>query len=111
VPPYRSAHVKVVAHRLLGVPLRSSAMRALGAHGNVFAAESFMDEIAHGRGLDPLAIRLGLLDDPRAQAVPRVLADMGQVVNADGAISQLEGLPHLAFQRSARGGRAPDARR
>ena len=75
VPPYRSAHVKVVAHRLLGVPLRSSAMRALGAHGNVFAAESFMDEMAHARGLDPLAFRLGLLDDPRAQAVLRVLAD------------------------------------
>ncbi len=146
VPPYRSAHVKVVAHRLLEVPLRSSAMRALGAHGNVFAAESFLDEVAHARGLDPLAFRLGLLDDPRAQAVLRVLADqihwtarrdelalqegwglglafarykskgaycavaaevqvtdrvqvrhltvvadIGQVVHADGAISQLEG--------------------
>jgi CO/xanthine dehydrogenase Mo-binding subunit len=75
VPPYRSVHVKVVAHRLMGLPLRSSAMRALGAHGNVFAAESFMDEIAHARGLDPLAFRLGLLDDPRAQAVLSRLAE------------------------------------
>ena len=146
VPPYVSQHVKVNAHRLLGLPYRTSALRSLGAHANVFACESFMDEIAHDQGLDPVAFRLRHLEDPRAIAVIKtlakqvnwlarrqsmaekegwglgmgyarykskgaycavvaevevthqvnvrnlwVVADIGEIIHADGAISQLEG--------------------
>jgi CO/xanthine dehydrogenase Mo-binding subunit len=69
VPAYRLPHLKVINHRLTVAPLRTSAMRALGAYANVFAVESFMDELAHQSGEDALAFRQRHLDDPRALAV------------------------------------------
>jgi CO/xanthine dehydrogenase Mo-binding subunit len=116
-------------------------MRALGAFFNVFAMESFMDELAADAGLDPVEFRLAHLTDPRARAVVdlaagasgwgeplpdsvgrgfgfarykdkgaycavvaevalassvqvrrlTVVADIGLVVNPDGARNQLEG--------------------
>jgi CO/xanthine dehydrogenase Mo-binding subunit len=47
--------------------LRVSALRALGAYMNVFAIESFMDELAHAAGLDPVEFRLRHLADARAR--------------------------------------------
>ncbi len=69
VPLYAFARQEVVVNRLLDMPIRTSAIRALGAHGNVWAIESFMDELAHASGQDPLAFRLAHLTDPRARAV------------------------------------------
>jgi len=39
-------------------PVRTSALRSLGAYANVFAIESFMDELAAAAGIDPVAFRL-----------------------------------------------------
>jgi CO/xanthine dehydrogenase Mo-binding subunit len=50
-------------------PLRTSSLRSLGAYTNVFAIESFMDELAHAAGADPVAFRLRHLVDERARAV------------------------------------------
>ncbi|WP_431214020.1 molybdopterin cofactor-binding domain-containing protein [Puia sp. P3] len=50
-------------------PLRSSSLRSLGAYANLFAIESFMDELASSAGKDPFEFRLAHLDDPRARAV------------------------------------------
>lgn len=80
VPPYAIPRVEVLNHRVLSMPLRVSAMRALGAHVNVLAAESMMDEIARYLGRDPLEYRLAHLQDERAKAVLREatrLADWG----------------------------------
>ena len=132
---------RVVGHRKTDPPLRTSAMRALGAHLNVFAIESFMDELAGSAEVDPVAFRLDHLTDPRARHVVAeaarlsgwdeylpddtgrglayarykdrgahcavvadvevtsevvvkrllVVADVGRVVNPDGARNQLEG--------------------
>ncbi len=49
--------------------MRVSALRTLGAYANVFAIESFMDELAAAAGVDPVAFRLAHLKDPRARAV------------------------------------------
>jgi CO/xanthine dehydrogenase Mo-binding subunit len=73
-PGYGFPALEVRNHRVLAMPLRSSALRALGAFANVFAIESMVDEIAHGRGEDPVAWRLRHLDDPRARAVIEAVA-------------------------------------
>ncbi len=50
-------------------PLRTSALRSLGAFFNTFAIESFMDELAEAAGADPVEFRLAHLRDERARAV------------------------------------------
>lgn len=80
---YDLPNQKVVAHRVEELPLRVSTLRALGAYANVFAAESFMDELAQAAGEDPVAFRLKHLSDPRARAVIERAADAsGWVPNA-----------------------------
>ena len=69
IAPYDFPAREVVCHRVLAMPLRTSALRSLGAFTNVFAIESFIDEIAAGAGEDPVAFRLRHLADPRARAV------------------------------------------
>ena len=56
------------------VPLRTSSLRGLGAWANVFAIESFIDELAEIAGVDPVSYRLSLLSDPRARRVVETAA-------------------------------------
>jgi nicotinate dehydrogenase subunit B len=56
------------------MPIRVSALRTLGAYSNVFALESFMDELAAAAGADPIAFRLAHLKDPRGRAVIEAVA-------------------------------------
>ncbi len=65
-PLYAFPNAHVVYHFLPDMPLRVSAMRALGAYLNVFAIESFMDELAPAAGADPVAFRLRHMKDERA---------------------------------------------
>jgi CO/xanthine dehydrogenase Mo-binding subunit len=74
VPPYDFPSWTITSHRLLTMPIRTSALRTLGAQGNVFAIECFLDEIAAERGEDPVAIRLRHLRDERASDVIRQAA-------------------------------------
>jgi nicotinate dehydrogenase subunit B len=69
VPLYDFPKQRVVNHLITAMPLRVSALRTLGAYGNVFALESFMDELAAASGRDPVAFRLAHLKDPRARTV------------------------------------------
>jgi nicotinate dehydrogenase subunit B len=74
VPGYDFPAYQVVNHRLREMPLRTSALRSLGAFLNVFAAESFMDELAAAAGRDPVEYRLARLTDPRGRAVVEAAA-------------------------------------
>src|SRR5258707_7913212 len=74
-PPYELPRKDVRYHLLLETPVRNGSFRTLGAHGNIFAIESFMDELADVAGIDPLSFRLLHLRDPRAQAVLQAAAD------------------------------------
>lgn len=76
VPIYDFAQSRSISHRVLSMPLRTSSLRSLGGHCNVFAAESFMDELALAAGVDPLAFRLRHLRNERARDVLQAAADM-----------------------------------
>ena len=78
VPLYQFPQQKVTNHLLQSQPIRTSALRTLGAYANVFAAESFMDELADLAGSDPIAFRLKHLTDARAKAVLERAATMAK---------------------------------
>jgi CO/xanthine dehydrogenase Mo-binding subunit len=60
---------RVMLHYITEMPLRVSSTRGLGAYANVFAIESFIDELAKAAGADPVEYRLRFLKNPRARDV------------------------------------------
>ncbi len=75
VPLYVFSNQRVTNHLVKAMPLRVSALRSLGAYANIFALESFMDELALAVNADPVEFRLRYLEDPRARAVIEAAAD------------------------------------
>lgn len=71
---YTLPHERVDHRFVASTPVRTSALRSLGSHLNLFAIESFVDELADAAGADPLDFRLRHLDDPRARTVLQALA-------------------------------------
>src|SRR5256712_12918657 len=69
IPLYDVPNVKVVKHYIPEAPLRTSALRTLGAHASLFALESFVDELAAAAGADPVDFRLRHPKNPRARGV------------------------------------------
>ena len=67
-------HVEFVREEPPGVP--TGFWRGVGPAHNVFVIESFVDELAHKAGKDPLAFRLSMLDKtPRLQAALKLAAE------------------------------------
>jgi CO/xanthine dehydrogenase Mo-binding subunit len=75
-PPYAASNVHVLVHWLKETPLRLSNLRAPGKIANVFAVESFTDELAAAAGVDPVAFRMRGLTDPRAIDVLKRATEM-----------------------------------
>jgi nicotinate dehydrogenase subunit B len=75
IPLYTFPNARVVHHFIPQMPLRVSALRSLGAYANVFALESFMDELALAAKLDPVEFRLRHMRDERASMVIRRAAE------------------------------------
>ncbi len=73
---YGFADTRVSVHWRATSVLRPSALRGLGADANCFANESFMDELCHAAGADPVAFRLAQLHDPRARDVVAAVAKL-----------------------------------
>jgi CO/xanthine dehydrogenase Mo-binding subunit len=84
LPLYDIPNAHIVNHFLPVTPLRTSAMRSLGAHLNVTAIESTMDQLAALAHADPVRFRRDhLKSSPRAQAVvDRAAAMFGWRPNA-----------------------------
>jgi CO/xanthine dehydrogenase Mo-binding subunit len=74
-PLYAFPRERIVKHFLENAPFRTSALRGLGAYANVFALESFVDELAVAAEIDPVEFRLRHLDDSRARDVIRAAAE------------------------------------
>ena len=88
-PGYAFDSVDVACHRVRDVPLRASALRALGAHANVFAIESFMDELALAANVSPRDYRLANIDDLRMAAVLRAAWQASDENGAEAACADL----------------------
>ncbi|MCP5201397.1 MAG: xanthine dehydrogenase family protein molybdopterin-binding subunit [Gammaproteobacteria bacterium] len=72
---YAIPHVRVESHQpTLDIPVLW--WRSVGHTHTAFAVETFLDELAHAAGRDPLALRRELLtDDPRRRAVLDLAAE------------------------------------
>ncbi|MDE0191237.1 MAG: molybdopterin-dependent oxidoreductase, partial [Gammaproteobacteria bacterium] len=76
-PIYSFPDQEVTKHFVPDAPVRTSALRGLGAQCNVFAIESFMDELAQAAGVDPADFRRRhLQSDPRALTVLEAVLDL-----------------------------------
>jgi len=85
-PPYAVPHVDVLVHWLKDSPLRPSNIRAPGKIANIFAVESFTDELAAKANADPVEFRLRGLTDPRGiEVVKRAAALIGWQRRTGGA--------------------------
>lgn len=83
IPLYRIPHVVVEKRIVHELPYRTSSMRALGAHLNVYALETLMDRLAQDANEDPFDYRLRHLDDARACAVLQEVRQMAQAQHLD----------------------------
>ncbi len=105
-PPYAIANMRAEIKWLEATPLRPSNLRAPGKIGNVFAVESFFDELAAAAGVDPLAYRLRQLRDPRGQEVlQRVGAMMAWTprvapVNRGGQVLEGRGIAYVHYKQA-----------
>jgi nicotinate dehydrogenase subunit B len=75
IPTYALPNTNIVYHYIPEMPLRVSALRSLGGYMNVFAVESFMDELALAAKTDPVAFRLKHLQDQRSRDVVQLAAE------------------------------------
>jgi CO/xanthine dehydrogenase Mo-binding subunit len=98
-PPYDVPERRVVKHLVTAPALRTSSTRSLGAFSNVFAIESFMDELARAAGADPLAFRLAHLSDPRARDVLQAAANLaGWPARGAGGQGRGTGLAYSRYE-------------
>jgi CO/xanthine dehydrogenase Mo-binding subunit len=75
VPIYDVPAHRVLHHLVLRPPVRTSALRGLGALPNVFAIESMIDDLAARAGQDPLAYRLSIMSEKRARRITELVAE------------------------------------
>jgi nicotinate dehydrogenase subunit B len=101
VPGYDFPAYRVVNNRLAVMPLRTSALRSLGAFVNVFAIESFMDELAAAADRDPIEYRLAQLSDPRGRAVVEAAARRANWGSATFAESCGRGFGYARYKNTS----------
>ncbi|WP_158814552.1 molybdopterin cofactor-binding domain-containing protein, partial [Methylocapsa sp. S129] len=73
-PAYSYENLRVTVHDMAPI-VRASWLRGVSALPNVFAHESFIDELAEEAGADPVAFRLRHLSDPRAADLVKATAE------------------------------------
>lgn len=97
VPLYDVPAHRILHHLVQRGPVRTSALRGLGALPNVYAIEMLMDELAARVREDPVAYRLSILSEPRARRLVERVAELADW-NSRGPGSAGKGLG-MAFAR------------
>ncbi|MFA4914967.1 MAG: molybdopterin cofactor-binding domain-containing protein, partial [Burkholderiaceae bacterium] len=77
IPQYRVPNARIVARDSPPI-VRSSWIRGVAALPNVFAHESFIDELASRHQADPVEFRLRFMEEPRAIALVKAVAERAQ---------------------------------
>ena len=101
-PLYDIAAKRIIHHLVTETPVRTSALRGLGAMPNVFAIECAIDELAERAGQDPVQYRLALTTDDRARAViEKVAAMAGWQSGAPGGAGRGRGIAFARYKNRA----------
>ncbi len=101
---YQVPNLKTTVHSLSHTPLRASWIRAPGRMQNTFGNESFMDELAHAAGADPVAFRLSHLTDARGRECLERVARLAQwqprtsPAKAEGDLVRGRGVSYIKYE-------------
>lgn len=101
VPTYDVPSLRSTNHYLPNSPLRVSALRSLGSYGNVFALESFVDELAAEAGADPVEFRLDHMSNDREYAVIEEAAALADWDDADLGENSGHGIAYNHYENSS----------
>ncbi|MEQ1772674.1 MAG: molybdopterin cofactor-binding domain-containing protein [Burkholderiales bacterium] len=102
IPLYDFPNQRIANHVVPDPPIRVSTIRGVGSHANVFAIESFMDELAFAANVDPVEYRLRHLKDARARAViEKVAAMAGWKPNQKGDGTRGKGIGFARYKNTA----------
>lgn len=82
-------------------PLRSSALRGLGAYANIFALESFIDELVQKSDLDPFEFRIKNLRDERAASILKELREKTNWENLNRSGQKGYGIAFAKYKNTA----------
>lgn len=91
----------VTDHYIPKAPLRVSSTRGLGAYANIFAAESFMDELALDAGVDPVEYRLHHMEDQRARDCINAAAETFGWDSYEGGNNRGRGFAYARYKNYA----------
>ena len=98
-PLYNFNEKRLVKNLVHDLPLRTSALRTLGAFANITATEAFLDELAHSMNIDPFEIRFKHLKDKRAL---NVLIDLKEQMSKEELeIDHARGIAFSRYKNSA----------
>lgn len=77
IPIYDIAAKRMLHHLTIPMPVRTSSLRGLGAIINIYAIESFLEELAEMAGEDAVDYRLSMLtSEPRAARILKRCAEL-----------------------------------
>lgn len=101
-PLYNIPTKRMLHHLVTEAPVRTSALRGLGATSNVFALECCIDELADHAGQDPVQYRLSITSDARARAVIEKVAAMAKwTPRAAGGTGRGRGIAFARYKNRA----------
>lgn len=102
LPLYAIENIEITKRIVNTLPYRTSSLRGLGAHANIYAIETFMDEIAAELEQDPIEFRLKHLADERARnVITSVVKNVQNVFPASSSETCSWGLGFARYKNTA----------